>query len=253
MKNYKNWIILILSAIVLGQYFWPKPVADTPKNDISPETRDMVSAEVKRVNYKIDKKGFQHAVIDEIENTVGDVSKLRDSAKREKDSVVTLLNIKDKQLREWRQYAITLRDSFMIASIESDTSFRAKNKWANFEFVIPKDKTKSSYFNYTYNVEANYSEYWKKKNFLASKKYYIDFWVNDTNATINGVKRLKIVPTDKTHFELNAITIYDRNPSAGFEGSLRKGRLSIGAGGVYDLNQKEWRPIVIGKFKLIDF
>lgn len=254
----KKFLIILaaLQFLAIGVLVYCRLTDEKPNIDkaIQEQAKQNVDLDVKAIANKIDKQGIQHMIITDKTNVIESTRQLNDTSKKQIDSLTRQLNIKEKQLREWSQYAITIRDSFMTAKQETDTSFRASNKWANFQFVIPTDKDKSRYFNYSYNAEINHAKYWQKKNFFAQKKDYIDFWVNDPNATINGVKRVKIEAPERMRLEVNGIGLYYNNSfNAGFEGTFRKGRLTIGAGGIYDTKEKQWNPIVIGKFKILDF
>lgn len=253
MKRLIFEIILVVTILSLCYFLYREYNKPREVSQIEQVAKDKVNTEVKDVIKKIDEKGFEHAVFDKMQNIINDVSQLTDSSIKEIDSLRIQLRIKNKQLTEWRQYAITMRDSFAVASIESDTSYRYHNKWANIEFVTPKNKTDKSYFNYTYNAEVNHAEYWRKKNFLSPKRQYIDFWLNDSTATINSVKRIRIEPKERVRFEVNAIALHNKNISTGLEGSFKKGRIQLGAGYMYDINEKQWQPIFIGKFSLFEF
>ncbi|MNK92971.1 hypothetical protein D3C87_1131130 [compost metagenome] len=251
--------LIILSAlqfITIGVlvYFRTHETISPEDKAIKEQAKINVDLDVKDLNKKLDQQGMQHLIMSDRTNVIESTKQLNDTSQKQIDSLTKQLNIKEKQLKEWVQYAVTVRDSFMTAKKENDTSFRASNKWANFQFVIPANKDKEKYFNYSYNAEINYAKYWQKKTFLSSKKDYIDFWLNDPNATVNGVKRVKIEAANRSRLEVNAVGLYHKNSlNTGFEGTFKKDRFSIGAGGVYDMNEKQWNPIVIAKFKILDF
>lgn len=251
--------LIILSAlqfIAIGVliYFRVNDTTTPEDKAIKEQAKINVDLDVKNLSKKLDKQGMQHLIMSDKINIIESTKQLNDTSRKQIDSLTKQLNIKEKQLKEWVQYAVNIRDSFMTAKQENDTSFRASNKWANFQFVIPADKEKDKYFNYSYNAEVNFVKYWQKKTFISSKKDYIDFWLNDPNATINGVKRVKIEAANRSRLEINAIGLYhNKAVNAGFEGTFKKDRFSIGAGGVYDMNERQWNPIIIAKFKILDF
>lgn len=247
-------ILVALQFIAIGVLVYFR-VKDNYKEDVSiqEQAKQNVDLDVKNINKKLDIQGMQHLIMSDKENVIQSTKELNDTSKKQVDSLTKQLGIKEKQLREWKQYAVTVRDSFLMAKMESDTSYRASSKWANFEFVLPKDKTKSSYLNYSYNAEINYAEYWKKKTFISPKKQYIDFWINDPNATVNGVKRVRIEPKEKAKLELNSIMMYQKDLNAGFEATLKKGRFSIGGAYMYNLQKSEWEPYYYTKLKLLEF
>lgn len=244
----KNSIIIILamSCIALWVFRKKEPVV------IEKEVRVLVDSEVKRVNNKIDKEGFKHAVISEVENTVNSRVAIGEEVKKELDSVTQLLGIKTKQLNHYIRYAVSLEDSLLVARKGKDSVFRYEDKWANISFV---PNNNGGHFNFKYNAEINYTEYYKRDWFLGSKKGYIDFWVSDPRATIMGVKRIKIEPKqDKFRFNAGGAAIYYNGLHTGFDGELSIGnRYRLGAGYLYDFSDGEWKPMISGRISIIDF
>lgn len=236
-------------------FFYKAPVVIEP-NKIGKETQEMVEAEVRRVNKKIDEKGFEHAVIDEVANVVTSTTVLDSTAIRERDSVIALLGIERKQLREWKQYNVTWRDSVLVA-IRNDSGFRYVDKWADIQYVRPKDTISNGHFNFRYNAELNHAEYWKRGWFLGKKKHYIDFWVADKRATVNGVKRLKFeVEEPKFGMDMGAKTLYngvDRRIYMGGEVGIDIGKVTIQGSYMYSPVDGKWYPFVSGKYKVLEF
>ena len=247
MKNFIIVALLLLCAYLF--FLYKAPVV----NDKMPnEAKDLVEAVVKDVNKKIDEKGFEHAVIEEVQNTITTIYQMDSSAISERDSVVKLLKIERSQLKEWQQNAITWRDSFLIAKQRSDTVYSYTDKWADIDFVKPKNDT--PYFNFKYDAEINYAKYDERKWLLGKKRDYVDFWINDQRATINGVKRLKFeVPERMWGAEVNAHGLYTDRLNLGFEGMVRFGRYKAGGGYYYDMNTNDWKPMLSVKFKVLDF
>lgn len=245
MKN-SIIVILIMSCIALWVFRKKEPVV------IEKEVRVLVDSEVKRVNNKIDKEGFNHAVISEIENTVNSKAQIGEDVKKELDSVTKLLGVKTKQLNHYISYAVQLEDSLLVAKQGKDSIFRYEDKWANISFV---PNNNGGYFNFKYNAEINYTEYYKRDWFLGSKKGYIDFWVSDPRATIMGVKRVKIEPKqDKFRFNAGGTLMYHNGIHSGFDSELSIGsRYQLGAGYLYDFQEKEWKPMLSTRFIMIDF
>lgn len=253
----KNWIILALIATCAILWFTRKTDVKDTKNIPTENVKQLVDTEVKRVNKKIDEKGFEHAVIDEISNTVNDLSQLSDSVKRELDSVTQLLGVKDNQIKQYIRYSTTLQDSLMeakrVISERGDTTFNYTDQWADITYV-PKS-TGGGYFNFKYNAEVNYAEYWKREGFWGKKNHYVDFWISDKRATINGVNRLKLQTEKKpSTLRINALGIYHDGLHAGADGQIRVGgRYWLGGGYLYDFTDKEWKPIFTGRFAIIDW
>lgn len=250
MKNF------IIGALVLGclyLFFFHKRVETITITKTSPEVDAFVKADVEDINSKISKKGFDIAVLEEVQNTVGDLANLKDSATIAfKDSMMREAKLKDKQLISVTQYNARLKDSLMMARQVNDSTFNYASNGLKLQFVHPsKDKP---YFNYSYDAKVNYIEYYKKKHFLAPKKQYIDFWIEDTRATIGGVKRLKIQQKpDNFKLKINASSFYVDRVNIGFDADMEIGRYSVGGGYFYDMIEREWKPLIKAKFKLLEF
>jgi len=220
---------------------------------LPPEAKEAVSADVKNVTKKIDQNGFQHAVIADKENVFKSLNQLDDSSSRKLDSVLALLNIERKQFKEWRQYNTTVAAKDLPAS-SNDTGYSYRDQYTSIDFIKPKDTLSKGKFNFSYNADVNYAEYYKKDWFLGRKKQYIDFWIADPRATINGVKRVKFEPTqDKVKVDVNASGVYTDRLNLGVDGGVTMGRTRLGAGYYYDMVDKQWKPIVSVKFKLLEF
>lgn len=250
----KNIIIAILSLVCVVLVFKQTFKSD-PAPPVEQEVKQLVDTEVKRVNKKIDQKGFEHAVIEEIENVVNNPKQLTDSVRKELDSVTQLLGIKEKQLRHFIQYSTTLKDSLLIATKSSDSTFTFSDKWTNITYVSSQDSASPGHFNFQYNAEINYTEYWRRKWLLGPKKHYIDFWLSDSRATINGVKRIKFEPTPaRSRLRVNAVALYHDGFHAGGDGQIRIGsRYWIGGGYLYDFDEGLWKPMFTGKMNLVDW
>ena len=215
----KNIIIGILIAVCVAIWF-ARPT--TEEKTIEPTVQKLVDTEVKRVNKKIDEKGFDHAIIEEIENTVnrGDIS---DSVKNELDSITKILGIKDRQLNHYIRYSATLQDSLLKAkemvSDIGDTVYTYNDKWANITYV---PDISGGHFNFKYNAEINYTEYWKREGLFRNKKHYVDFWISDQRATVNGVDRIKFNTKKKAStLTVNALAMYHDGIHAGVDGQIR--------------------------------
>lgn len=250
MRNRIFTALLAVSVVVLLFLLFTR---EGDKHDSVPVViKEAVKADVENIKRKIDRQGFEHAVISDKENVVRTVKELDSSAIRELDSARRLLGIKEKQLKHWISYSTTLEGRLLQAD-RTDTSYRYQDKWTNIEYVITKDTIGNGHFNFKYNADISYAEYWKRKHFLAPKKHYIDFWINDPRATINGVKRVKIEPKpDKLGVEVNASSYYTDRLNIGFDGSVRVGRGRLGGGYFYDMLDGKWKPLISVKFNLLD-
>lgn len=253
MRNKIFTALLAVAVLVLLYIVIDQKRGDSDTSKIEPIAREAVKAEVEGVKKKLDREGFEHAVISDKENLVNSIKDLDTSARRELDSVVKLLGIKDKQLSHWMSYSAKLEGK-LLAAERTDSSYRYADKWANIEYVRSKDSLSNGHFNFAYNAEINYAEYSERKHFLAPKRNYIDFWINDSRATINGVKRIKIEPKpDKFGIEVNASSFYTDRLNIGVDGAVRMGRTKIGGGYFYDMLDGKWKPLVSVKYNLLDF
>ncbi|KGE14610.1 hypothetical protein DI53_1639 [Sphingobacterium deserti] len=240
-------------AVCFGYWYFTQPETSTIKTVIPEEAEKLVNLEADRINKSIDTKGFEHSVMDEVTNIVSSVTQLDDSSRRKLDSVMSLLRIERKQLKEYKQYTVTWRDS-VLKAVRTDTGFKYVDKWASIEFVSPKDSQGTGHFNFNYNAELNHADYWKRTRIMGKKKHYIDFWVSDNRATVNGVKRVKFeVKEPLFKVDFNASTFYTDRLNIGLDGGVNIGRTRIGGGYFYDMVDERWRPLVSIKFKLIDF
>src|SRR5699024_4237774 len=213
----KNIIIVLLISVCVYLLFFKK--SEKIVERIPEEVVRTVEVEVDRVIKKIDKEGFEHAVMEEVENYTRSYDSIRDSAKQEIDSIISLLEIKKAQLNSYISYSATLEDSLLKATRYTDTSFVYSDKYTKIEFV--QDSLKSPYFNFSYDAKINYATYSERRWFLGKKKDYIDFWIADKRATINGVKKLKIeAPERFFKVDLNTSAYYTDKLHTGFDGGL---------------------------------
>lgn len=251
MRNNIFISLLTVAVVVLLYLLLSK---QENQSDVVPDVvKESVKADVENIVRKIDREGFQHAVISDKENVVRKIKELDSAAIKELDSVKVLLGIKDKQLKHYITYSTTLEGKLLQAE-QTDTSFRYEDKWANIEYVISKDTLSAGHFNFKYNADISYAEYWNKKHFLAQKKHYIDFWIADPRAQINGVKRVKIESKKPAVLvDVNASGYYTDRLNVGIDAGINISRARIGAGYFYDMEENKWRALMSAKFKILEF
>lgn len=249
MNIFKNILIIVL-FIALGYFiFFPHRRSDKVEKIPYP-VKEYVETEVERVVKMIDEEGLEHAVTREVNNVIKHYEQLSDSAQIELDSVNNLLNISRNQLKEWRSYAITLEDSLLRAEKIGDT-FVYSDKWSEIKFTPDES---AGHFSLKYDAKINYAEYWKKSWFLGKKKHYIDFWIEDPRATVNGVKRIKLEPKKPfLGFQIDAVSRVGKNIEVGGEALIKLGNGKIGGGYMYSFDNEKWNPVIIGKYGLIDW
>lgn len=249
MRNRIFTALLAVAVVVLIYLLLAKEKKEgnTDFNDV---VKEYVTVEVEKVVKQVDSKGFDHAVIEDKENVIRSLKELNDSSKMQVDSLTKLLNIKDRQLKNWVSYSATLEDSLVSATKVNDSLFRYSGKNIKIEF-LSGDKPS---FNYSYDATVNYAEYWKRDWFLGKKKHYIDFWIEDEKARINGVKRVSIQPRDKSFgISLNAGGLYTDRLNIGFDAEIKTGKVYSTGGYYYDILQEKWRPVIGVKFRLLEF
>src|SRR5690625_1460332 len=247
MKIFKN-ILIIALAIALGYFILiPKK---KEKIEVPYPVKEYVELEVERVVKLIDEEGFEHAVTREVDNVIKHYEQLSDSAQMELDSVNRLLGIARNQLKEWRSYAVTLEDSLLRAENVGDT-YVYNDKWSEIKFT-PDEY--AGHFSLKYDAKINYAEYWKRSWILGRKKHYIDFWIEDPRATVNGVKRVKFEPNKPfLGLQIDAVSRVGKNIEVGGEALIKLGNGKIGGGYMYSFDNESWNPVIIGKYGLIDW
>lgn len=249
MNIFKNILIIVL-FIALGYFiFFPHKRSDKVEKIPYP-VKEYVETEVERVVKMIDDEGFEHAVTREVDNVIKRYEQLSDSAQIELDSVNRLLGIARNQLKEWRSYAITLEDSLLRAEKIGDT-YVYSDKWSEIKFTPNED---AGHFSLKYDAKINYAEYWKKSWFLGKKKHYIDFWIEDPRATVNGVKRIKFEPKEPfLGFKIKASTFHLKDLRVGLDSDLRMGRFNINSGYFYNLDGEKWEPLIKLDYVISEF
>lgn len=246
IKNIAIGILFLFLLYFL--FFRPKEVV---KEIVTKEVKEYVNAEVDRVNNKIDKDGFEHAVNTEVRNLTKD-DVLNDSSNIWKNKYLEQLNINEDQAILLTTYRATI-SGLNLAAKKTDSSFRYSDAWTKIEFVKSKDSLGTGHFNFYYDAEINYAEYYKRDWFLGKKKHYVDFWIADSRATINGVKRVKFKPKeDRIKLDINASGFYTDRLNLGADAGISIDRTRIGAGYYYDVQERKWRPVVSLKFKILD-
>lgn len=252
----KNVIIGVLLFLLIGAVikiiWYPNVKMNSRDTPVTRAAKQAVEADVSNINKRLNKDGFEHAIHSDKENVVKETTILSDSAEIWKQRYLEVLGIKEKQAKLLATYETTIIGLKLSAS-RSDTGFYYRDKYALLEYIKPKDTIGSGHFNFKYNADVNYSEYWKRDWFLGRKKHYVDFWISDPRATINGVKRLKFEPKeDKVKVDINASSVYTDRLNIGVDGGVSVGRTRVGGGYYYDMVDKKWKPVITLKFKVLD-
>lgn len=253
----KNWIIgvLALTCVVLGiiLYFKLTQTIDTSVVKITEAAKKTVDAEVNNIKNNIGKNGFFHAVGKDKEQVIKSASELNDSSQYWFNKYTEQLGINEKQAKLLVTANATIKAHSLDAS-RSDTGFFYSDKYARIEYVRAKDSLGNGHFNFSYNADINYAEYWKRDWFLGKKKHYFDFFIADTRATINGMKRIRVEAKQPSiKMDVNATGFYTDRLNIGADAGIHFGRLRLGGGYFFDLQEREWRPAVSAKLKILEF
>ena len=139
------------------------------------------------------------------------------------------------------------------AMTETDTSFTYKDKWLTVDVKKPSGG-KPALLDATYDAELNWMWYRDRKNWFSPLRTYGRFWLSDPQATIRGVKHLRIEPpADNLGLSVQVIGDYYRGEARMGAGiTLRAGRVRLQ--GAY-LNGFEggWHPYFRGSYDLISW
>jgi len=251
MKN-----ILILILLLLCGFFAYKlatmPKADPGTVKIAKTGRDLVDIDVENINKKVGENGIERALFNDEQQVIGSTDDLDDSSRTEVDSIREILNIERKQWAVYMRIVSQRYDSLLKATNSGDTLFSYSDPYASISFNRPNET-----FSLRYDAEVNIAEYWKRKWFLAPKKRYVELWLSDPRATINGVKRFRVEPKPD-NFSLKVKGIGDFNGKhqevyvgGGIEIETR--RFEYQGSYLYDFNSNKWYPSFKLGFKLLEF
>lgn len=254
----KNFGLFFLSGVIVALLIkiFLFPVEKEIRVEIPAEAVAAVKADVTNINQKISKNGFEHTVHKDKENVIKSIAQLNDSSKYWATKYFEEVGIKEKQARVIAAYEATVK-AYDLEAEKTATGFSYSDQWAKIEYKRSKDSVGNGHFNFSYNAEVNYSEYWKRKHFLAPKKHYIDFWINDPRATVNGVKRIKFETKEPTFgLDVSGKALYngvDQKVYVGGEASLDIGKVNLSGAYLYAPAVGKWFPFVSGKYSLLSF
>lgn len=254
MKNVL--IFLLILACVVLTWLWLTKQPDRADTPIEKAAKQTVEIEAKRLKKKADSLGREHAILDETNHIISQagLNQSTDTVVNSTvDSLTTLLGIERRNFRSYVQAQTKVVDSLMRAT-KTDKGYEYSDRWVSLSLTTPT-ATDSAMFAFSYNAEVNYLQYWKRSWILGRKKSYMDIWLSDPRARVNGVKRLIVEPNPKTvSVDLMAVGEYYRD-AALFGGgvSVDVGRLRLQGNYLYDPNEKQWYPAFRGGWKLVSF
>lgn len=249
IKNILIGALILLCGVIAWLYFTK---ADPEPKSVTKAAKDRVDIDVDIINKKVGENGIERALIDDAKQVLGIGDELTDSSKKEVDSLKSLLKIKDNQLIAYTQIVSRFKDSLMKAKNIGDSVFTYSDKYASISFNRPNET-----FSLQYDAQVNMAEYWKREWFLAPKKRYVELWMNDPRATINGVKRLRVEPKpDNFALKMKGVGVYNGKHQEAYFGpsiEIETKRFEYEGQYLYDYGNNKWYPGFRVGFKLYEF
>lgn len=259
----KNLLIAILLAVIvwMGWLYVTKP-APRDTSPIEQQAKENVKLEAEIISRKVDEKGIERAIIEETEHvlTQAGFKSATDSAGII-DSMRRLLDeergAKRRALASFTQAQAEVT-RLRMAMEETDTSYTYRDSWLHVD-VRKSSPDSPPLLTHRYNAELNWMWYTEQRRMLGfiplGSKTYGQFWLNDPNARVLGVKHLRIEPpVKKVGFSVQAVGDYSPSGDVygGFGATLRAGRVRLQGAYLSDF-QGEWRPAFRGSYDLMEF
>lgn len=254
MKNIIIFLLILACAFLA--WLWLTKESETRESPIEKAAKETVDIEVGRLAKKSDSLGREHAIFEETRHAISQAG-ADDPAdtvlQRTIDSLTRLLGIERRNFRSYTQVQARIVDSLMVAT-RTERGWEYSDKWVSMGFT-PPTPADSAMFAFAYNAEVNWLQHWKRKTWLSPKRPYMDIWLGDGRATVNGVKRLVIEPPVKTFgVDVMAVGEYYRDRALIGGGiSVDAGRFRVQGNYLYDPVEAKWRPAIRGGFKLMGF
>lgn len=252
-------IILIIALCLVGYGWYQESRENRDLKTIIKEPSTGIPLEAEIIARKVDSAGLEHAIAKDaapILNTI----ELKVEDKRKVDSLLKVVDIKDKQLTSYTRTLATVSQENIqlrrvVDVVTQDTVYRYQDKWLDLSFQRTNDTLALGSFKY--DIDLEHMQYWKRKWFLGTKHSYTDIWSADKRVTIGGFDRLTI-KQDEPQYGLRVQANAVWNPetgSLGYGPGLRIdiNRFSIQGKYSYYPSLDEWRPMISGNFDLIRF
>lgn len=259
----KNLLIAILLAglVWVGWLYVTKPMP-RETSPIELQAKENVKLEAEIISRKVDEKGIERAIIEETDHvlTQAGLKNATDSAGII-DSIRRLLDeergAKNRALNSYTQ-ARAEAERLRLAMEETDTSYTYRDSWLQVD-VRKSSPDSPPLLTHRYNAELNWMWYTEQRRLLGfiplGSKTYGQFWLNDPNARITGLKHLRIEPPVK-QVGVSVQAVGDYSPSGdvygGFGATFRAGRVRLQGAYLSDF-QGEWRPTFRGSYDLMEF
>ena len=247
MKNAIILVLLVLLGLAAWWIFRNPPKVESP---IEKQAKENVKVDAEIISRKVGEKGLEAVIMEETEHvlTQAGLKAATDSA-RIIDSLQKLAN---GRLISYTQARAEIRRLEAVMS-ETDTSFTYKDKWLTVDVKKPLG-SRPALLTSTYNAELDWVWYRERKHLFAPLRTYGRFTLNDPNATITGLKHIRIEPPVKTFaVDVMAVGEYYRGDV------LMGGGISVDAGrfrlqGAYLTDGSgEWYPAFRGGWKMVSF
>lgn len=253
--------LLLITCVVLGYFTYQhftKPEVKISPLDVEILNQAKVNAKVEaNITKQIaDQYGVSHAIATGVDNfiTIAEYNALSDSIVA-KDQINEVLREKVARLESYiRVMASVNKPNTPLDKNRDEDSFSLQTD--NLSLTIsPPDSLGNRYLtNYRYNIDWNYLTYSKRG--LLRRKYYTDTWVNDTSATIEGLRRFTIQHTPPAwSFQLSGTGDYNQMMGLSYGGtaSLRYKAFNLQTSYLYNHNDQNWFPHIRLHYNLIDY
>lgn len=246
-------LVLALIGCLIKIFIFPTVVErDTDPGPIPDAAKAAVSEDVKNFVTQRDKKGIERLIFEDNQKVLASAN-LTDSAEVFKKKYLEQLDINQDQARTISMFNATIGASKLPAQ-KVDSGFRYSDRNLSIDFVFNKDSINKGHFNYQYNANINYAEYSKKSWIFGKKKDYVQFWIEDPKATINGAKRLVFEHKQpKASVDVSLAAMHVGNIYGGPLAEANIGNMAVGLGYFYDFERRSWFAPVTVKYRLARF
>lgn len=253
----KNIALAIMFALLCAAAWWifnNPPKADSP---IVEATKQTVDLEVEQLNRSVNEKGEEAVTADVTDHALSQAGfKTATDSAGMLDSIKRLLELerghRNRVLESYTQARAEIKRLNKVMS-ETDTSFNYKDDWLTVNVTKPLGD-RPPLLDHTYNMELNWLWYNERKWLLAKRRTYGRFWPADSNATIMGLKHIRIEPpADRFSVDVMAVGEYYRGDVLFGGGiSVDAGRLRLQGAYLTD-GRGQWYPAFRGGWKLVSF
>lgn len=250
----RNIIIVVLIALCafFAYKFYSSEKKDPATEKIADSAREMVKAEVENITKKVGDNGIERALIDDEKQVAQSINDIDSTSRKETDSLKRIVGIRDNQIISLTSVISRLKAENLKAVNSGDSVYTYSDSFAHISFNRPSET-----FSLQYDAKIDMAEYWKRTWFLAPKKRYLELWMSDPRATINGVKRLRFEPkADNFKVQLKGISDYSGKHKEIYVGGgveVETRRFEYQGNYLYDFSTNKWYPGFRVGLKLVEF